>query len=159
MHITTVAIIPNAEGTAFLMGYHQRGVGKGKLNFIGGKVGDTPQHAEESPLESIKREIREEAGLMTQTLRHCADITYVFPETLAERNELMKVYWVTEYSGEIVENPEELTLTWIPVNKVPLDEMWASDAIWLPEVLSNPTKFHHMTFHHDDSGALTIQVP
>jgi len=38
MKTSTIAIILNNEKDAFLMGYHQRGEGKGKLNFIGGKV-------------------------------------------------------------------------------------------------------------------------
>lgn len=154
MNITTIALILNQANDSFLMGYHQRGEGKGKLNFIGGKVADKPEFARETPEESVRREIFEESGLTAISLAHCADIFYQFPDSLQEREEVMKVYKVNAYTGTLKENPEEFLLKWVKIDCLPLDEMWESDRRWLPLLLKEDYNFQKIYFRHDSKGAL-----
>ncbi len=153
MKVTTVAIILNRAGDAFLMGYHQRGEGKGKLNFIGGKVADKPEFAFETPEESIRREIGEESGLIPITLLHSADIFYYHAPAFKEQDEVMKVYKIQEYSGTEKENPHEFKLTWVSIDSLPFDQMWESDKLWLPKVLENK-EYQNIAFYYDANNRL-----
>ena len=44
------------------------------------------------------------------------------------------VFLVEKWIGKITES-EEMKPQWFPINKVPYQEMWASDALWLPQIL------------------------
>lgn len=151
--MTTIAIILNPPHDAFLMGYHQRGEGKGKLNFIGGKVADKPEFAHETPEENVRREILEETGLVPTGLTHCADIFYLYPESAEAKSEEMKVFKIDGYTGIQTEDPDELKLKWINVDALPFDQMWESDRIWLPKVLESAS-FQRIEFHYDNEGRL-----
>jgi 8-oxo-dGTP diphosphatase len=155
MNTTTIALVLNHEQDAFLMGYHQRGEGKGKLNFIGGKVADKPEFANETPEESVRREVMEESGLAPLSLAHCADIIYNYPAPLEHKSELMKVYWVESYSGKEKENSEEFKLIWVDKNNLPFDRMWESDKLWLPKVLGS-TSYQRIDFYFDTEGTLIL---
>ncbi len=151
--MTTIAIILNPSQDAFLMGYHQRGEGKGKLNFIGGKVADKPEFAHETPEENVRREILEETGLVPTGLSHCADIFYLYPDSAQEKSEEMKVFKIEGYTGTETEDPDELKLQWVKIDALPFDQMWESDKLWLPKVLARKS-FQRIEFYYDDDGRL-----
>lgn len=149
MRITTIALIINQLGDSFLMGLHQRGEGKGKLSFVGGKVADKLEFTNETPEDSVQREIFEETHIQPLSLIHQADIQYRYPSAHDKSSEVMKVYRVDHYQGEEREDPAEFRLTWVKINDLPHNKMWSSDRLWLPKLLAEPNKFHKIEFTYD----------
>lgn len=154
MRITTLALIFNSQKDSFLMGLHQRGEGKGKLSFVGGKVADKPEFAYETPEESVQREIFEETHLKPQSIVHQADIYYYYPPIYEKDSEIMKVYRIDSFQGDEKEDPDELKLTWITINNLPHNQMWPSDRLWLPRLLEKPELFHTVEFVYDEKRKL-----
>jgi len=136
------------------MGLHQRGEGKGKLSFVGGKVADKSEFIHETPEESIQREIFEETNLKPQSIVHQADIYYRYPPIFEKDSELMKVYRIDSFEGDEKENPDEFKLTWVKIYNLPHDKMWPSDELWLPKLLENPQLFYRIEFSYDEKRQL-----
>lgn len=157
MRLTTIALIFSPDHTMFLMGQHQRGEGKGKLSFVGGKVADKPEFKDETPDQSVLREIKEEAGIIPDSIIHQADIVFDHSTDKDKEDELMKVYRIDTYKGQESENPEEFQLIWVKTDKLPLDRMWPSDRLWLPKLLANQDSFHKMTFRYSSVGDIELE--
>lgn len=104
------------------------GHGKGKINGPGGKweVG-------ESLLQCARRETLEETGLVVEPLGCAAELRFVEqdgPQWLGY------VFVAKDYQGQMVETPEAKPF-WCPRSDIPYQQMWADDAIWLPQVLEH----------------------
>ncbi len=104
------------------------GHGKGKINAPGGKwePGETLQ-------ECAGREMLEETGIDAQPLGCAAELRFV------ERNGpqwLGYVFLAAQYRGTPLETPEARPF-WCDLSSIPYQQMWADDAIWLPQVLQH----------------------
>lgn len=103
------------------------GHGEGKVNAPGGKwdLGETL-------LECALRETLEETGVVVESGRCVAELRFV------ERNGpqwLGYVFVATQFSGALLETREAKPF-WCNIDAIPYAQMWASDAIWLPETLN-----------------------
>ena len=156
MRHTAIALICSPDHRTVLMGLHQRGEGKGLLSFVGGKVADKPEFHDETPDQSILREIAEEASITPTTLVHQADIFFDHSHDNSKEDEMMHVYRVDSYKGKVAENPEEFQLIWFATDHPPLATMWPSDRIWLPLLLDNENVFHTITFCYSLSGVIEL---
>ena len=106
-----------------------RGFGQGKWNGPGGKIekGETPE-------ESVKREIKEETGLVIKNLEKAGELEFIFTCN-PEWNNYCYVFICREYEGEPKDTGEG-KLKWFKKEDIPLDKMWDDDQYWLMEALS-----------------------
>jgi 8-oxo-dGTP pyrophosphatase MutT (NUDIX family) len=126
-----------------LLGMKKLRFGAGKWNGFGGKVDQG-----ETLHESAAREVFEESGIATSpdSLIYCADIMFYFGESPMFQ---CHVFIAKEWHGEAHES-DEMMPQWFPIHDLPLRDMWASDAIFLPRILAGERLKGTMRF--DDAG-------
>lgn len=115
--------------TDICLAMKKRGFGVGRYNGVGGKVEDG-----ETIEDAVKRETNEEIGVIVDNLNKCAELTFIFPHK-EEWNQLVHVYTVDDWNGEIIET-EEMKPEWFAVKDIPYQSMWPDDIFWLPKVLN-----------------------
>jgi len=111
-----------------LLGMKKRGFGAGRWNGFGGKV-----RGKETIESAAKRELREEAGIETESLEKVGIIDFEFkgnPEILQ-----VHIFKAEKFSGELVES-EEMKPQWWHIDEIPFKEMWPDDIHWMPLFLS-----------------------
>lgn len=123
--IASLSIVEDVENQRFLMIEHQRGINKGCKNFPGGK---------KEPNETIKecaiRETFEETGIH---IYNPIEVGYIeFPSN----NFYVHIYKTTEFSGELIENKDEVKVFWVDKKDIPYDDMREADRDFLPAILS-----------------------
>lgn len=126
--IFTTLCFPIRNGE-ILLGMKRRGFGAGKWNGFGGKV-----QPDESMLDAVARELREESGLTAQRLEKVAEL--VFDD--APDNKLIEchVFFAHEFSGTPTESDEMSPLRWFAKDDLPFALMWSDDELWLPSCLA-----------------------
>lgn len=104
----------------------KRGLGAGKINGPGGKLdpGETPEAC-------AVRECQEELCITPLQPRYCGQHLFQFVDGYSIH---VWVYRSDSFEGEVTETDEALPL-WFPVNRIPYDEMWEDDRLWLPLML------------------------
>ena len=113
-----------------LLGFKKRGFGKGKWNGFGGKIKEG-----ESTTTALIREIKEESGIAVDE-DNLIDVGLLrFFYEGEEGEHVVKVFITTEVSGRAVET-EEMKPKLFMINDLPLDQMWLSDSLWVPKLLS-----------------------
>ncbi|MBQ8425744.1 MAG: 8-oxo-dGTP diphosphatase [Clostridia bacterium] len=124
---TTLLVI--VKDNKILLATKKRGFGVGKYNGVGGK-----RQENETIYEAMVRETEEEIGVKPLNAINVGIID--FDMFLKGENviEKMFIYIANDYSGEIIES-EEMKPEWFDLDKIPYDNMFADDIIWLPEVL------------------------
>ncbi len=117
------------KGKKVLLGMKKRGFGEGKWNGSGGKA------EKGEKIEAVmKREVKEEFNITPTDFEKVAEITFWEPSIPGEGIWTAHVFLVRNWIGKITES-EEMRPQWFPIDKVPYQEMWASDALWLPRIL------------------------
>jgi 8-oxo-dGTP diphosphatase len=104
----------------------KRGLGAGKINGPGGRL-----EPGELPLAAAVREVREELRVTPLELRACGQHRFQFVDGYSIH---VHVFRAEGCDGEPVETDEALPL-WTPVTRIPFDEMWEDDRLWLPLML------------------------
>jgi len=127
-----------------LLGMKKRGFGAGRWNGFGGKVekGETIE-------ESIKREIREEAGIEIKNFDKIGILDFGF-ENNGEVVEV-HVFKSENFEGEPTES-EEMRPQWFHIDEIPFMEMWPDDVFWMPLFLKNK-KFRGKFLFDKPSGS------
>ena len=128
------------DGDRILLGMKKRGFGLGLWNGFGGK-----SNPGETIVETAKRELEEESGLVASSIQEKGVITFSFEDG----NEIeVHVFVVNSFSGEVCET-EEMKPQWFDIANLPFDRMWASDRYWLPLLLSGDNFFGRALFAED----------
>ena len=96
---------------------------KDKWIGIGGKF-----EAEESPYDCVRREIKEETGVMPLGLRYRGIVTFVSD---LYGTEYMHLFTANGYEGEIDYECDEGNLEWVKKEDVPSLPIWEGDKIFL----------------------------
>jgi mutator protein MutT len=135
MRHATLCIV--REGDKILLGMKKKGFGSGKYNGFGGKV-----EQNETVESAAVRELREESGLIANSVKKLAELTFKFPHK-EEWNQIVHVYVTDSWMGSPVET-EEMSPEWFSVDSIPYLKMWVDDEHWLPYVLAG--KFVTGTF-------------
>ena len=151
---TTVCFLVNGSPpTEILLGMKKRGFGAGKYNGLGGKVDPG-----ETPLGAVVREVREESGLVVSPdgLRPMGAIDFHFPFH-REYDHHVHVFVAGAWEGELRET-DEMASSWFPIDRIPLDRMWADDAHWLPLVLAGKRLEAEFTFAEDNETISTFSI-
>lgn len=115
------------RGLELLLIRKRRGLGAGKINAPGGRLepGETPEQA-------AIREVQEEVGVTPTGVRARGELRFVFTDGYRLH---CHVFAADGCVGEPVDTDEALP-RWVPVDRLPYDEMWADDALWLPKLLA-----------------------
>lgn len=132
--LTLVLILQDEK---ILLGMKKRGFGAGRWNGFGGKVRE-----DESIEDAAKREVKEECGLEIKRLEEVGLHEFEF---VKERGTILEVHVFRglSWQGEPFET-EEMRPKWFLTSKIPYQDMWPDDILWLPTFLEGKkfrTKF------------------
>jgi 8-oxo-dGTP diphosphatase len=105
----------------------KRGLGAGKINGPGGRIGPG-----ETPLECAIREVQEELRVTPKNVSYCGELRFQFVDGLSLHGYVFKA---SDCDGEPCET-EEATPLWTPIDAIPYAEMWADDRLWVPLMLA-----------------------
>jgi len=104
----------------------KRGLGAGKINGPGGRL-----ERGESPLDCAVREVKEELRTTPTGLEMCGENRFQFVDGYSIH---VYVFRATGCDAEPQET-EEAAPIWAPTQRIPYEEMWEDDELWLPLVL------------------------
>ena len=96
---------------------------KDKWIGVGGKFEET-----ETPFDCVRREIREETGLIAEKLNYRGLVTFVSDEY---GTEYMHLFHTDCFSGEILRDCPEGNLEWVDKNEIINLPLWEGDKIFL----------------------------
>jgi len=100
----------------------EQDINAGKYIGVGGHVEEG-----ESPVDCIKREIKEETGLTVNTLKTRGNITFV----MGDETEHAVLFTSDDFEGQLTENCDEGVLTWVDIDKVMDLNLWEGDKVFL----------------------------
>ena len=135
-----------------LLGRKKRGLGKGKILGVGGKV-----ETGENILEAARREVLEEISVTIpeKAIHKAGKLTFLFPHRPAW-NQSVHVFLTQIWEGTPKESAE-LKPLWYPIDKIPYDQMWDDGHYWLPKVLAGETVRAEFVFNKDNKTVQTVK--
>lgn len=113
----------------------------------GGKL-----EAGESPHQAAVREFCEETGLHAHDARLCGIVRETSP--VPDWQWLIFMYRVTEFSGELLTDPPEGELRWVPLDHLSTTKLPEADVIFTPHVLAERDDVYEAVFHYDENKDL-----
>lgn len=119
---------------------------EGKWIGIGGKLEDG-----ESPFQCIRREVKEETGLILSAPKYRGFITFVSNEF---GTEYMHLFSAKEFSGTLKSDCDEGVLEWIEKEKLLSIPMWEGDKIFL-KLLDTETRFFSLRLEYNGSRLIS----
>lgn len=147
---TLVFVVKDGE---ILLIRKKRGLGAGKINGPGGRMENG-----ETPRDCAVREMEEELGAVPTGLRYCGENRFQFTDGYSIH---VFVFLAEGLEGEPVETDEAVPL-WTPVDRIPWEEMWEDDPLWLPLALEGKGFQARFLFDGDtmlDWDVLTLPAP
>jgi 8-oxo-dGTP diphosphatase len=101
----------------------KRGLGQGKINGPGGRLeeGETIE-------EAAVREVEEELCITPLNPQYKGESLFQFTDGYSLH---VHIFMSNEYRGEPAETEEAIPI-WVSVDKIPYEEMWADDYLWVP---------------------------
>jgi 8-oxo-dGTP diphosphatase len=128
------------SGGRILLIRKKRGLGAGKINGPGGRLGPG-----ETPFDCAVREVQEELRITPIGLEHLGETLFQFVDGYSIH---VFVYRAFEFQGEPTETDEAAPI-WAPLDAIPFPEMWADDRIWLPWVIDGKRFMGRFIFDSD----------
>jgi 8-oxo-dGTP diphosphatase len=127
--MTTIATLCYiVKGGKILLIQKKRGLGAGKWNGPGGKV-DEGEILE----DAAAREVFEEINVVPENPKKIGDIEFYFGQE-SDIDWHVHIFVAEDYDG-IEKETNEAVPKWFSLQKIPYDEMWPDDRVWLPLVL------------------------
>jgi 8-oxo-dGTP diphosphatase len=114
------------EGDQILLIRKKRGLGLGKVNGPGGKL-DPGENA----VDCARRECEEELGIRVHDLECMGEHKFQFVDGYSIHCWVFRTF---SYEGDAVETDEAVPL-WTDIEKIPYEQMWEDDRMWLPLVI------------------------
>ena len=143
--LATLGFVLSEDKQSVLLVHRNRRTGDqhlGKYNGLGGKL-----EKDEDVLSCLKREIKEESGLLCQEVELRGTVSW--PGFGSEGEDWLGfIFLVHRYKGEVAASNEEGDLHWKPISELDSLPMWEGDKFFLPLVFdNNPSPFHgHMPY-------------
>ncbi len=119
----------------------KRGLGKGFMNGVGGKV-----EFNESIEDAARREVFEEVKVRVDSLEKRGVILFTNKSENLEFL-LVHVFVSKDFDGE-PEETDEAKPVWYNINKMPFDKMWVDDKYWLPLVINGEFVYGEFYFEN-----------
>ena len=116
---------------------------------VGGKF-----EKDESPEDCMRREIREETGLIALDWTYRGIVTFVSNQA---ETEYMHLFLVNEWSG-VISECEEGTLEWVPVDLVPSLPTWEGDRIFLEYLGDESMPFFSLKLTYDGERLVRAEL-
>lgn len=113
---------------------------KDKWIGVGGKF-----ESAETPFDCVRREIREETGLIPGKLNYRGLVTFVSNEY---GTEYMHLFHTDDFSGQLLENCPEGNLEWIAKDEVFNLPLWEGDKIFL-DLLTKDVPFFSLKLTYE----------
>ncbi|HSW74363.1 MAG TPA: 8-oxo-dGTP diphosphatase [Candidatus Saccharimonadales bacterium] len=136
-----------------LLAMKKRGFGAGRWNGVGGKVAEN-----ETIEQAMIRECQEEISVIPRVFTKVAYHDFINDATAEPWHQAVHVYMCSEWQGEPRES-EEMAPRWFKLSKIPYNDMWQDDQMWLPLVLQNKLVQSTFTFdEHDDILSAKIDL-
>ncbi len=110
----------------------KRGLGAGKINGPGGRI-----EPGESAVDGAIRETQEEIGVTPIDPVQMGELEFQFVDGYSIH---VWVFRSGDLQGDPIETDEAIPM-WVPLERIPYDEMWEDDRIWLPRLLAG-SRFH-----------------
>lgn len=124
----------------------------GKYNGVGGKI-----ERGESVSDGIRREIREETGLLVTSMNLRG--TIIWTDFGPNKEDWIAFIFIVDgFEGTPFESNDEGALSWIDIDKLDSLPMWKGDRLFLPLVFDDdPRPFYgHMRYDGDDPAEWTF---
>lgn len=123
---------------------------EGKYMGVGGHM-----EKGETPLQCIKREVKEETGLVAQKCVYLGKLSFLNTVCNSER---IYVYRVESYEGEL-SDCDEGTLAWHPFEEAKSLPMWEGDKAFFSLLRENPEHPFHLILDYDGDELKDIIGP
>lgn len=114
------------RGDEMLLIRKKKGLGAGKINGPGGRIGFG-----ETPQQGAIREIQEELRVKPLGVQQRGELRFQFLDGLSLH---VWVFTATGCVGQPLET-EEATPLWTRTDAIPYGQMWADDVHWMPAML------------------------
>ena len=130
MKPATLIFLINKKTNQICLGMKKRRFGAGKWNGYGGKVDEG-----EEVIDAAIRELKEEAETTVnkEDLTQVAVLDFRFPHN-SDWHQQVTVYLTYTWTGDPVET-EEMRPEWFGLDKIPYENMWPDDILWLSKVI------------------------
>lgn len=127
------------QGNEVLLGMRKRDPRKGTWSGYGGKV-----EQGESPLDAVKREVAEEAGIAILDVNQIGTLTFASPKYPSDH--VMHLFQALSFTGQLTET-DEMAPQWFHVHKIPYEQMSVTDAHWMPPLLEGKQITGHFSMN------------
>ncbi len=129
---------------------------KKNLDVNGGKWVGIGGHLEagETPDACLLREVREETGLVLTAYRAVGDIAFLSDTFPAE---IMHLYHVTDFEGELLSDCSEGTLAWVDKKEALSLPMWEGDRLFLTK-MEEGGDFFHMILRYEGEALVEAKA-
>ncbi len=118
----------------------KRGLGAGKINGPGGRL-----EPGETPMRGAIREVQEEVCVTAGGIRWHGELEFQFVDGYSIH---VQVFRASDFTGSPTETAEA-TPVWFEIDRIPYDEMWADNVLWLPMLLQGKRFFGRFIFDGD----------
>jgi 8-oxo-dGTP diphosphatase len=129
----------------------KKGLGEGVWNGPGGKL-----EKGESLQDCAKRETYEEAHIVPEAPKKIGELNFYFGQT-EEVDWHVHVFVADEFDG-IEKETDEAAPKWFRIERIPYDEMWPDDQIWMPLMLEGKKFVGDFYFDRDARNLLSHDI-
>jgi 8-oxo-dGTP pyrophosphatase MutT (NUDIX family) len=113
-----------------LLAMKKRGFAAGKWNGAGGKMDERDKTIKDAAI----RETQEEIGVIPVEMKQAAVLNFYHVD-MADWGQQVTVYLCGKWEGEPAES-EEMAPRWFDRDKLPYENMWDDDRLWLDRILN-----------------------